>query len=292
LRLKYVKVRTGTADIHKTQKAFYLSAGRYVDGWKNTQLFASEGIEKKLQDIENHAANLEKERIANLQSERELILQPYGVENLSTLQLGAMAQPVFDNFLLGTKTAYENKIAAEKLAEEQRLAAIEAENKRLEEQRLENERLKKEADEQAAILEAERQAAAAAAKEAADKLEAERKEAARLAKIESDKQAAKLAEIEAANKAARDKAAKELADQQAAAKKLADELQAIKDAEVKAEAERKAAEKKAAKAPVKEKLKVAIDGLTLDLPESDITANISEKFAGFKNWALQQIESL
>lgn len=292
LRLKYVKVRTGTAEIHKTQKAFYLAAGRYVDGWKNTQLFASEGIEKKLQDIENHTENLEKERIAALQIEREAQLEIYGVENLPSLRLGEMTQSVFDNFLLGTKTAHENKIAAEKLAEEQRLAAIEAENKRLEDQRLENERLKKEADEQAAILEAERQAAAAAAKEAADRLEAELNEAARLAKIESDKQAAKLAEIEAVNKAARDKAAKQLADEQAAAKKLADALQAIKDAEAKTEAERKAAEKKAAKAPVKEKLKVAIDGLTLDLPESDITANVLEKFAGFKNWALQEIEKI
>ena len=30
LRLKYVKVRTGTAAIHTQQKAFYLAGGRYV----------------------------------------------------------------------------------------------------------------------------------------------------------------------------------------------------------------------------------------------------------------------
>ena len=42
LRLKYVKVRTGTASIHKELKAFYLNGGRFVDGWKNAQLFASQ----------------------------------------------------------------------------------------------------------------------------------------------------------------------------------------------------------------------------------------------------------
>ena len=48
VRLQYVKVRTGTAEIHKEQKAFYLQAGRFVDGWKNAQLFASQGIDPQL----------------------------------------------------------------------------------------------------------------------------------------------------------------------------------------------------------------------------------------------------
>src|SRR5690606_859785 len=58
LRLKYVKVRTGTAAIHKTQKAFYLAAGRFIDGWKNTQLFASQGKEDALMAREKHFENL------------------------------------------------------------------------------------------------------------------------------------------------------------------------------------------------------------------------------------------
>ena len=52
LRLEYVKVRTGTATIHKELKAFYLQGGRFVDGWKNAQLMASQGIEEKLINIE------------------------------------------------------------------------------------------------------------------------------------------------------------------------------------------------------------------------------------------------
>jgi len=292
LRLKYVKVRTGTEKIHKEQKAFYLSAGRFVDGWKNAQLFASEGIEKKLEEIENHAANIEKERISALQAERELLLAPYEVENVHQLSLGNMAAQVWENFLSGTKTNYDARKEAERIAEEQRVAAIEAEKQRIEEQRIENERLKKEAEE-VSRLRAEEQAKADAERKAANEmlriekekaeaiLKQEREEAARLAKIEADKQAA----IQA-------KAAAELKAANEAAAKIAAELKAKQDAEAKAETDRIAAEKKAAKAPVKEKLKVAVSALLLELPESEITADITAKFNGFKQWALTQIESL
>lgn len=281
LRMKYVKVRTGTAEIHKQQKAFYLSAGRYVDGWKNAQLFASEGNERKLEDIEKFFENQEKEGIAKLQAEREEIILPYNVENISALNLGQMSDSVFENFLLGTKISLENKREAERLVEEKRLADLEVERIRQEEMRLENERLKKEADEKEKILAAQRAEAARVAKESADALSAQVAESARLAKIEAEKQAAIL------------KSEKDKAD------KLAAELQANKDAELKAqkeaarvEAARVAAEKKAAKAPVKEKLKVAIETLTLVIPESEITPDIYSNFNGFKNWALQQIETL
>lgn len=281
LRLKYVKVRTGTAAIHKEQKEFYLAGGRFVDGWKNAQLFASQGIEKKLEEIENYAANKEKERIAALQAEREAFLQPYEVENIQQLQLGAMADQVWQNFLHGTVANYKAKKEAERFAEEQRLAAIEAEKARIEAQRIENERLKAEAEAKEKALQAERAAAEQERKrieEAArierEKAEAilrqEREEAARIAKIEADKLAAAKAEAD----------------------RLAAELQAKKDAEAKAEAERIAAEKKAAKAPVKEKMRIAVNGLTLVLPDSELSADIMAKFDGFKSWALKQIEAM
>ncbi len=120
LRLKYVKVRTGTAEIHKKQKEFYLSGGRFVDGWKNAQLFASQGIEDKLESIEKHYENLEKERIANLRAEREAIAIPFGVD-VNTVSLGLMTEEVWNNFIAGAKQSYEIKVAAEKKAEEDRL---------------------------------------------------------------------------------------------------------------------------------------------------------------------------
>jgi colicin import membrane protein len=306
LRLKYVKVRTGTEKIHKEQKAFYLSAGRFVDGWKNTQLFASDGIEKKLQDIEDHAANKEKERIAALQSEREALLVPYGVENANLLQLGQMTQDVFNNFLLGTKTAHDQRIEAERLAEEQRLAAIEAERIRLEEQAKENERLKLEAEAKEKELAVEREAARLAQEaaeierkriqdEADAKLAEQAKEAARLAKIEADK----LAAIKESNRIVREKSAAALAAEQAAAKKLADELQARKDAEAKAEAERITAEKKAAKAPDNDKLKAFVVAIQLPaIPElstaeaNTVLAELRSKFTAYINWANKQVEAL
>jgi len=84
LRLRYVKVRTGTAEIHKTQKAFYLNGGRYVDGWKNAQIFASQGKESALEAIEKHFENLEKERIEKLNAVRTELMRPF-VEDVTAL---------------------------------------------------------------------------------------------------------------------------------------------------------------------------------------------------------------
>jgi colicin import membrane protein len=285
LRKKLVKVRTGIADIHKVEKAFYLASGRYVDALKNKHTLPIEQMEEKLAEIEKYYENIEKQRIADLQAARELELQPYEVENISALALGVMAESVWVNFLAGTKAAYDNKKEAERLAEEARVEAARLEVERIEAQRIENERLKAEAAEKEKQVAAERSAAAkvlADQKAEAERLlQVERDEAARIAKIEADKVAAE-----------RKLAAEALAKEQAAAKKIADELKARKDAEAKAEADRIAAEKKAAKAPVKEKLRLAIHTLSLTLPESDITAELMAKFNGFKEWANKQVEAL
>ena len=126
VRLQYVKVRTGTAEIHKEIKAFYLMAGRFIDGWKNAQLFASQGIEEKLQAIENHAEIMEKQRIEALNLERIEQVKQYEVVAPESLGLGNMSEDVFNNYLLGTKSAYEARKAQE-LAEQQ----AEEEEKRL-----------------------------------------------------------------------------------------------------------------------------------------------------------------
>lgn len=292
LRKKLVKVRTGIADIHKVEKAFYLASGRYVDALKNKHTLPIEQMEEKLSEIEKYYENIEKQRIADLQTARELELSQYEVENVQQLALGVMADSVWINFLAGTKAGYEKKKEDERLAEAAKIEAARLELERIEAQRIENERLKKEAEEREAALAIERQAAekllAEQKAESERLLQIEREESARVAKIQADK----LAEIEAANKLARDKAAKELAEQQAAAKKIADELQAKKDAEAKELADKIEADKKAAKAPVKEKMRIAIHSLSLQLPESDLTAEILSKFNGFKDWANKQIESM
>lgn len=287
LRLKYVKVRTGTADIHKAQKAFYLAGGRFVDGWKNAQVFASQGIEEKLESIEKHFERKEADRIAKLQSEREAELIPFEVENLQTLNLGQMSDSVWTAFLSGTKSAYEAKKEAEAKAEQERIAKEKAEQEERERIRKENEVLRKQAEEKEAALKAERERVEAerrAAEEAAAKeLAAERERAEAERKALEAEQAAKL-------KAERDER-----------ERVEAELRKKQEEEAKAEAERKASEEKArkeaeklAKAPVKKQLAAWVN--SIELPKTEISnptqISIAEKFEAFKSWALQQVEQI
>lgn|SRR3990167_1308079 len=244
LRLKYVKVRTGTAEIHKKQKAFYLLAGRYIDGWKNAQEFASNGLEERLAKIEKHAEIKEKQRIQALQEERALALVPFQVENTEALNLGHMSTEVWNSFLLGTKTNFEAKKAAEKKAEEERIAKEQAEAKRLAEQQKENERLRKEAEQKEALLKKEREAAAIKQKQLEDKIKADRFAAEKAQQVIRDK----------AESAEKKQAAKLQAETEKRLK-LEKEIQAKKDKEAADLKEKEAAEKKLKRAPDKTKLK-------------------------------------
>ena len=266
LRKKLVKVRTGIAEIHKTQKAFFLAAGRFVDAWKNKETAPIEQMEENLGKIEKHFIIIEQERIAKLESDRAELLKQY--TDIMPMSLGLMQEDVFQAYLSAQKVAYESRIEAEKQAELDRIAKEKAEAEERERIRIENEALK-----QAAI---EREKA----------IEAERIEAAKKQKA-----------IEDAARAEREKAEEERA-------KLAAELKAKQEAELKAKQEAEKAEqlrieyeKKAAKAPDKDKLKAFITSITLPvLPnlktaESKATASvITAKFEAFKTWANQQIE--
>jgi hypothetical protein len=256
LRLKLVRVRTGIAEIHKTQKAFYLAAGRYVDAWKNKETAPVEQMEEKLEGIEKYWENIEKERKAKLRAERVTELQKYEVDG-SLIMLGEMADDVWDNYLAGVKLQYENRKIAERKAEEDRLAAIEAEKKRQEEIRLENERLKAEREEMERKQETERKKQVAAL--AAAEKKRKEAEAAMLEQAKKDRE-----RIEA-ERQAKEKAETELRE------KRETEARAQKEAEERAIAEEKAriAEaKKQAAAPDKDKLlKLAEEIKSLSLPE-------------------------
>ena len=179
-RLKLVKVRTGIAEIHKTQKAFFLAAGRFVDAWKNKETEPVVQMEENLQAIEEHYERIEAEKRAKLHQERVNELSKYQDQNAFVPgNLGELTDEVWQNYLLGVKTAYEQKIKAEqeaREAEEKRIAEEKAEQERI---RKENERLKKEAEEreQLAKLEAEKRAKEEAARAEAEKKEREAYEA-------------------------------------------------------------------------------------------------------------------
>lgn len=146
LRLDYVKVRTGTAAIHKELKAFYLQGGRFVDGWKNAQLMASQGIEEKLKAIENHFIDIRAVEVRELQEKRTIELQKYEIE-VVPIDLGMMEDDVWKNYLSGVVLNYNTIKEAEAKAEKERLESIEQEKAEQERIKKENEQLRKEAEE-------------------------------------------------------------------------------------------------------------------------------------------------
>ena len=275
LRLKIVKNRTqGIEKWHKTNKAFYLAGGRFVDAIKNKEVLENEQMESKLLEAEKYFENLEKERLNTLRLERERLLSPY-VETLPN-DLSSLEQDVFDSFLETKKKAFADNIEADRIeAERIENERIERE-KQIEAQRLENEKLKKEADEKEKQFAKERAESEAKQKSIQD-------EANRIAKIEADKQA----EIQAAKDA-------EIKKEREAKECLEAELKATKDAEIKAEAERLAKEKELAKAPVKNQLTEWVNAF--ELPDTkidhELSKEIQSKFEAFKKWSLTQINNL
>lgn len=144
LKKKYVKIRTATADIHKKQKEFYLSGGRYVDGWKNAQIFASQGKEKTLLEIQDFAKNKEKKRLQELNDKRLELVAPY-VDSTDGMELSNLEPDVFEAFLSIKKKNHQAVEQAKKEAEDKRIAERNAEIEERRRLNAENEKLKKEA---------------------------------------------------------------------------------------------------------------------------------------------------
>jgi hypothetical protein len=196
VRLKYVKARTSTSEIHRELKDFYLKGGRFVDSWKNAQKLASESKEITLKEIELYHENLEKERIKNLQNKREKAISLY-LEGDVPSNLGEMESDVWEAYFSTKKLKYEQRIEEEKqLAEKQRLEEVRRALE-IEEQRKENERLKKIALQKEKELEKERKKSLELKKkiELEQKIQRQKEEKERLEKEEQER-LKKLAELE------------------------------------------------------------------------------------------------
>ena len=120
LRLKLVKVRTGIASTHTTQKAFFLAAGRFVDAWKNKETLPVQQMEKKLKDIEDHFKKQAEEAKKKLQKEREDMISEY-IDDANLRDLAEMDQDLWETYLSAKKKDHENKLEGERIAEEKRL---------------------------------------------------------------------------------------------------------------------------------------------------------------------------
>jgi hypothetical protein len=302
VRLSLVKNRTATGKQKDVSKATLMAETSLIQNLHNVVINSSQLVEADLEAVEKYAENKEKERKAALQIERAAMFNEYNTD-LTGYDLGNMAENVFSDLLESQKLLHEKRIADAAALEAKRIADEKAELERQAALKAENERLKAEADKAAAALEAERAEVARLAKIEVDKQAAILKEQQEKAAAEAKANAEKLAAIEAANKAAREKAAAELKAAQDAAAKAAKELQAKKDAEAKEaqrlaaiESQKKADEKKAALAPKKTKMKLWVDGFVMGAPigmsNDPAVIDILAKFASFKTWALQQIESL
>jgi len=129
LRLKCVKVRTGIADVHKSQKAYFLAAGRFVDAWKNKETLPIEQMESKLKEGEEYFERIEAKRIADLEAERTALLSAY--TDILPQGLGQLSDAAFNTYLTGAKVAYDTRVEAERKAEELRVEEEKAEQERL-----------------------------------------------------------------------------------------------------------------------------------------------------------------
>jgi hypothetical protein len=188
LRLKLVKVRTGVAKVHKEQKAEYLRASRAIDGIKNIFDFGAGDKENKLEAIEKHFENIEKEKREAIKQERLHKLSSYEYD-LGTTDLGAMDDKMFDILFAGIKQKHEDKLIETARLEKERLANEKASAVALKKAQEETAKLRKESEIKERALK-EAQAKAAADKKKQDAIIAEQQ---RIIKEKEDKEKAEAA---------------------------------------------------------------------------------------------------
>jgi len=321
LRLKIRDNRTkGIEKWHKVNKEFFLTGGRFVDAIKNKEVAENERMEEKLDALEKHFENLEKERLKQIHLERVEKISKFNYE-IGTTDFSLMDENMFGAILLGAETKHKEDLEKARLAELARLEAIRLEEEEkakqkaeLERLRLENEAKEKElkeqkakadaelaeqqrlakieADKQAEILRKQKEESDRIASELKAKADAEAKKAndiieAQRKKLEAERESARQAALEV-ERLAKEKAAAELKAKQEAEKLEAERLEALKQAEL---------------APDKEKLTKWLNSLStvagelkvngLQNQDAIAVSNlINQKFEGFKKWALEQITNI
>ena len=274
IRLKMVKVRTGSGDVKDVRKEIIKAEDGLIMGLYNVVKNSCVLTESEALEIEKHRERIEAERKAELSASRIELLLPFEV-NTTYLPLAEMTEEQFQIILSSEKEKFEavkesrrlaeiKRVADEKESEDNRLAEIakqEAERERI---RLENIELKKQADAKELELQAERKKAEAERLKLQAENEKIQAEDARLAKLQADK----IAEIEAKNA----QIAKELkAKQNAIDLAHEQEKRRIEDEEN----DRKAKEKAALLAPDKEKVRVLFDTIkSIQIPEFKSTEAI------------------
>ena len=187
LRLKAVKIKSGIASVHKTQKQFALAFGRYCDAWKNKETEPVQQMIDSLLEIEKFEEIREQKRIDELQAKRVTELLPY-LDDAASKNLYLMEEDVWQAYLETKKKECEARLAAERKARAEEIEReLELEKER---ERLAAENAKLQAEARAAEQARKKAEAIVKAKEDSERKaqeELERKRQAELSKGDADK---------------------------------------------------------------------------------------------------------
>lgn len=226
LRKKLAKIRTEITRIHKSKKEYWLNGGRACDSWKNEKTELVQTKETKLFEIETTPQRLEQARIKTLTAERIEILKQYDFDGTTIPTIAVMSDDLWDIYLVGIKTTFQNKKEAERIAESERLTKQMLLDAERDKQIAENIKLKAEAELRDKQLADER-------KKQADILAKQKAESEAKQQAEAKKQAEILAKQKAESDA-------KLKIEREAKAKIEKELQDKKDAEAKLKADEEA----------------------------------------------------
>lgn len=290
VRLQLRAVRVAAEKTRKAMKEESLRTGKAIDGLYNLLAYAVEPLEKDLAEKEEFALRERERQRQELRDARSV--QLVNLSYSTPVDLADLTEEQFAGILQDAKDLNDLRIARERKAEEERIAAAKAAEEERERVRIENERLKAEAAAREAEMKAERERVAKERAESEAKAAAERRaleEAARkereAAEAKAKAEAAARAKAEAEARALREANERREAEAKAAAEK--------------AERERIAAEKKAARAPDKAKL-LSFAGTVraLSVPDAStedgkrVAADIKAKAESFAKWIEQQASTL
>jgi hypothetical protein len=141
LRMKIVKNRTqGVDKWHKAKKEFFLTGGKFVDAIKRDENHVNQTMEEFLLNAEQHFDRIEKQRKDALHDERVAAVSPF-MDVPADMDYSNLDKDVWESYLATKEKNYYDNLAAEKEAEEKRLALIKSQAEAQQKLRDENRRL-------------------------------------------------------------------------------------------------------------------------------------------------------
>jgi hypothetical protein len=183
---------------YKTEDSLWLKA-------KQTMQILTKEIEENARWKEETKERFEAEQ-KELKTQQRMLKVAKVAPEMARSEFENMSDETFEMFFAGIEKTYNDKIEAEKKAEEERIAKEKAEVEAREKMRIENERLKKEAEAKEKQLADEREKAEAERKKIEEAAKKEREEADK--KLKAEQEAARIAAEKA--KAEKDKLEAEL----------------------------------------------------------------------------------